>query len=63
MDVHIEQADVTVRAVDDRSLLSPDVLERIVEAVIARMAERRAEESRQSSDRQLWRSVRDRSHR
>ena len=40
MDVHIGEMDTTVRAVDDRSLLSPDVLDAVAEAVVARLEQR-----------------------
>lgn len=49
MDVRIEQVTSTVESVDPAALLTPAVLGRIVEAVIARLeADRRAAQRRAS---------------
>ena len=49
MDVRIEQVTSTVESVDPSALLTPAVLARIVDAVIARLeADRRAARSRAS---------------
>jgi hypothetical protein len=58
VDVHIENLQATVRAVDDRTLLSPDVLEAVVTEVMARW-ERRARSAAQARDEaRIWPSVR-----
>ncbi|MFF5289005.1 hypothetical protein [Paractinoplanes globisporus] len=41
MDVHIGELASTVRAVDGESILTPRLLERIVDATVARLEERR----------------------
>jgi len=58
VDVHIGEVESEVRAVDDRSLLSPDVLERIVAATVARLDDMKASKERGRDDTQLWHSVR-----
>jgi hypothetical protein len=59
MDVHIGEMETTVRAVDAGSLLSPDVLERIVASVVTRLDERTASDARARDDTALWHSVRE----
>ena len=58
MDVHIGEMDATVRAVDDRSLLSPDVLDAVANAVLARLDERKRHECARRDEATPWRSVR-----
>ncbi|EID74486.1 MULTISPECIES: hypothetical protein [Rhodococcus] len=58
MDVHIGEMDATVRAVDDRSLLSPDVIDAVTQAVLQRLDQRRADEARRHDDATPWASVR-----
>jgi len=56
MAVHIEELHASVRVVDPQAMLTPAVLDRIVEAVIERMAAR-AQQSRVRADEQDVRSV------
>lgn len=58
MDVHIGEMQSEVRPVDDRSVLSPEVLSRVVDATLAELERRRVGEQQAHSDTQLWRSVR-----
>lgn len=58
MDVHIGEMEATVRAVDDRSLLSPDVLDAVAQEVLDRLDRRRQDESRRRDDATPWASVR-----
>ena len=58
MDVHVDQVQASVRVVDDRSLLSPDVLDAIVRAVVERLQGERDSAARAGDDRRLWPSVR-----
>jgi hypothetical protein len=53
MDVHIGEVNSTVRATDADALLSPQVLERIVKAVLERMREEHAHEKRIADERRL----------
>ncbi len=50
MDVHIQEVVGTVRAVSDDSLLSPQLLERIVAAVLSCVDERQLRERRAKAD-------------
>jgi hypothetical protein len=56
--VHINEARSDVVPIDDRSVLSPDVLDRIVAEVIRALDSRRASDGRREQDAQLWSSVR-----
>jgi len=47
-----------VRPVDDRSLLSPEVLDRIVAATLAELESRRKGKERDRDETTLWQSVR-----
>jgi hypothetical protein len=58
MDVHIGEMETTVRAVDDRSLLSPAVLDAVVEAVVARLEQRRRLDAARRDEATTWGSVR-----
>ena len=50
MDVHIENAIGTVKAVDNDSLLSPQCLERIICAVLNALDERQLRNDRSNAD-------------
>ncbi len=56
--LHIGTIDSEVRAVDDRSLLSPDVLDRVVGEVVRALDARRLGEARRDDDAQLRSSAR-----
>lgn len=60
MDVHIGEIETTVRAVDDRSVLSPQVLEALVAAVLERLDARDRSERARGDEARPWTSVRDR---
>ena len=53
MDMHIGEVNSTVRATDADALLSPQVLERIVRAVLERMREEHAHDRRVNDERRL----------
>jgi len=59
MDVHVGQLTASVRAVDDRTLLSPEVLEEIVRQVLQRLEQQRSSERTAREDARLWSSVRE----
>ncbi|GGL14686.1 hypothetical protein [Nocardia jinanensis] len=59
MDVHIGEIDTTVRAVDDRSLLSPEVLDAVAQAVLERLEQRRRLDAARRDEATLWGSVRE----
>jgi hypothetical protein len=54
----VGEVDLRVQPVDDRTLLSPDVLDRVVAAVIARLDERDRSQAGARADRAMWNSVR-----
>ncbi|MFD2081324.1 hypothetical protein SAMN05421678_12630 [Actinopolymorpha cephalotaxi] len=54
----VGEIDLRIQPVDDRTLLSPDVLDRVVSAVIARLDERERTQAGAKSDRAMWNSVR-----
>jgi hypothetical protein len=56
--VEVSEVDLRIQPVDDRTLLSPDVLDRVVSAVIARLDERERTQAGAKSDRAMWNSVR-----
>jgi hypothetical protein len=58
MDVHIGDVRSEVRAVDERGLLSPDVLARIVDEVTRAIDSRSVDAARRDGETQLWGSVR-----
>lgn len=58
MELEIGTVDLNVRPVDDRTLLSPDVLEAVVRAVLARLAAHGETAKRAEDDRGMWNSVR-----
>lgn len=58
MDVHIESLQATVRAVDDRTLLSPDVMETVVAEVMARWERRTTSLAQARDEARMWPSVR-----
>jgi hypothetical protein len=53
MDVHVGEMNSTVRMTDSKSMLSPEVFERIVRAVMQRMREERAHEERVEKERRI----------
>jgi hypothetical protein len=59
MDLHVNEMETTVRAVDDRTLLSPDVMEVVVREVLARLRDQQEQAARARDDRTLWQSVRE----
>jgi len=58
MDVHIDQMQATVHAVDDRTLLSPDVLEVVVAEVMKRMERKHSSAAAARDEAAMWPSVR-----
>jgi hypothetical protein len=62
MAFEIADVDLKVKTVDDRTLLSPDVMEVVVREVIARLDARSSDMARQRDEKQLWGSVRDGVH-
>jgi hypothetical protein len=54
----VGEVDLRIQPVDDRTLLSPDVLERVVSAVLARIDERARTQAGAAADRAMWNSVR-----
>jgi hypothetical protein len=54
----VGEVDLRIQPVDDRTLLSPDVLERVVSAVLARIDERERTQAGGKADRAMWNSVR-----
>jgi hypothetical protein len=59
MDLHIGEMNSTVRAADTEGTLTPRVLEQIVRAVIERLREQEARETRLAGERQLRRDILD----
>lgn len=59
MDVHVGRMETTVQAVDDRSSLTPELLEAVTAAVIRRLEAREASESARRDEAATWSSVRD----
>lgn len=57
-DFEVGEVDLAIRPVDDRTLLSPDVLERVVSAVLERLDERERSQAGAKTDRAMWNSVR-----
>ena len=53
MDVHVGEMNSTVRMTDSKSMLSPEVFERIVRAVMQRVHEERAHEQRVEKERRI----------
>jgi hypothetical protein len=53
MDVYINEVSSTVRTTDSEALLSPEVLRRVVDAVLAATKDRRDHEHRVSEERKL----------
>jgi hypothetical protein len=60
MDVHIGRLDAEVTAVDDRTLLSPEVLDVVVRTVLARLERETEADRRHADDVTMWPSVRSR---
>ncbi len=56
-DIHVHSFSSTIRATDSQSLLSPQVMERIVIEVMRRMEEKQEHDRRLANDRNLSRSV------
>lgn len=59
MDIHIGELNAEVRAVDDRTLASPEVLEMVVAEVLRRLESRQGTEAARREDASLWGSVRE----
>ena len=57
MDVHIGEINSTVRATDAQALLSPQVLDQIVEIVLERMRQEKDHERRVTDEHRLRSSV------
>ena len=57
MDVNIGEMNSTVRATDTQALLSPQLLNQIVKAVLERMREEQAHEQRVADERSIRSSV------
>jgi hypothetical protein len=57
MDVHIDDLVGTVRSVDGDALLTPQLLDRIVRAVLHEIEERRARERHLRSERRITAGV------
>ncbi|WP_454698336.1 hypothetical protein [Arthrobacter humicola] len=55
----VGEIDLRIQPVDDRTLLSPDVLERVVTAVLARIDDRERSRASGMADRVMWNSVRE----
>jgi len=53
MDVHINEMNSTVRATDTQALLSPQLLNQIVKAVLERLREEQAHEQRVADERNV----------
>ena len=53
MDVHIGEMNSTLRATDSQTLLSPQVLNQIVQAVLAQLRMEQAHDKRVASERRL----------
>lgn len=53
MDFHVGEMNSTVRMTDSQSVLSPDVFERLVAAVLQRVREDRAHAERVASERRV----------
>jgi hypothetical protein len=58
MDAHIGKLEADVHAFDDRTLLSPDVMEVVVREVLARIERDRQSTARHADDVGMWPSVR-----
>jgi len=59
MDVHIGELNAQVRAVDDRTLVSPEVLDVVVAEVLRRLESRQASADAHRRDASLWSSARE----
>jgi len=53
MDVHVGEMNSTVRVADSQALLSPQVLEQIVRAVLARVRDEKARGERADEERRM----------
>lgn len=53
MDVHVDEMNSTVRATDAQTLLSPQMLEQIIKAVLERLREEQAYERRVADERDI----------
>lgn len=59
MDVHVGRLETTVSAVDDRSEITPEFLDRVTAAVLARLQAQESSESARRDEAATWTSVRD----
>jgi len=58
VDVHIENLQATVRAVDDRTLLSPDVMDTVIAELMTRWERRTSSRAQATDEARIWPSVR-----
>jgi hypothetical protein len=63
MDIELPKVDVQVSAVDDRTLLSPDVMEVVVTEVLRRLERKHSSAASAKDDAAMWPSVRTRDER
>lgn len=54
MDLHIGQVTAEVRAVDDRTLVSPEVIEVVVAEVLRRLESRQSSDAARRAETALW---------
>lgn len=59
MDVSISTFSATVRAVDDRTLASPEVVDVVAREVLRRLESQRSSEAARRDEATLWNSVRE----
>lgn len=59
MALDVGEVDLRVQTFDDRSVLSPEVLEVVVREVVARIDARHAARQRHGDDVRVWGSVRE----
>ncbi len=59
MDVTISEMHATVRAVDDRTLVSPEVVDVIAREVLRRLERDRSADDARRAEARLWNSVRE----
>lgn len=59
MDLHIGQVTAEVRAVDDRTLVSPEVIEVVVAEVLRRLESRQSSDAARRAETALWTSALD----
>lgn len=57
MDIHVSEMNSTVRTADSQMMLSPAMLQQIVEAVAARLQDRAAHEQRRLNEMRIEQGV------